>query len=317
MTESLRGKPYDLALAEIRRRTIEAWERGATEVCMQGGIHPDYSGQTYIEIVETVKRAVPKMHVHAFSPLEICHGAETLGLEIDVFLGLLKEAGLSSLPGTAAEILDDEIRDIICPDKINTEEWMNVMRAAHALGLGSTATVMFGHIESYQHLARHLLHIRTLQEETGGFSEFVPLPFVHTEAPIYLKGEARRGPTLREAVLVHAVARLVLHPLISNIQVSWVKMGPVGVTACLRAGCNDAGGTLMNESITRAAGARHGEEMPPDAMERLIASAGRSAQQRTTSYHKIGNERRVASLDAKPLTPLVNTPVHARNRMHS
>ena len=307
LAQQLRGKPYDLTLEEIDRRTREAWERGATEVCMQGGIHPDYSGQTYIDIVKTVKRAVPEMHVHAFSPLEICHGAETLGITVAEFLARLKRVGLSSLPGTAAEILDDEVRDIICPDKIDTEQWMHVMRTAHALGLGSTATMMFGHVERYEHVARHLLRLRTLQEETGGFSEFVPLPFVHMEAQIYLKGEARRGPTLREAILIHAVSRLVLHPLITNIQASWVKMGPVGLSACLQAGCNDAGGTLMNESITRAAGAQHGEEMPPQAMEQMISRLGRPARQRSTFYGRIGNERRSASLDAKPIAELILT----------
>jgi FO synthase len=306
LSENLRGKPYDLTLDEIYRRTREAWERGATEVCMQGGIHPDYTGQTYIDIVKTVKRAVPEMHVHAFSPLEICHGAETLGVTVAEFLARLKRVGLSSLPGTAAEILDDEVRDIICPDKINTEQWMDVMRTAHALGLGSTATIMFGHVEKYEHVARHLLRLRTLQEETGGFSEFVPLPFVHMEAPIYLKGGARRGPTLRETILIHAVSRLVLHPLITNIQASWVKMGPVGLLACLQAGCNDSGGTLMNESITRAAGALHGEEMAPQAMEQMISRLGRPARQRSTLYGRIGNERRAASLDAKPLAEVIN-----------
>jgi FO synthase len=306
LSENLRGKPYDLTLDEIYRRTREAWERGATEVCMQGGIHPDYTGQTYIDIVKTVKRAVPEMHVHAFSPLEICHGAETLGVTVAEFLARLKKVGLSSLPGTAAEILDDEVRDIICPDKINTEQWMDVMRTAHALGLGSTATIMFGHVEKYEHVARHLLRLRTLQEETGGFSEFVPLPFVHMEAPIYLKGGARRGPTLRETILIHAVSRLVLYPLITNIQASWVKMGPVGLLACLQAGCNDSGGTLMNESITRAAGALHGEEMAPQAMEQMISRLGRPARQRSTLYGRIGNERRAASLDARPLAEVVN-----------
>ena len=312
LAENLRGKPYDLAYEEIHRRTVEAWERGATEVCMQGGIHPDYSGQTYIDIVRTVKRAVPEMHVHAFSPLEVSHGAETLGISVADFLARLKEEGLSSLPGTAAEILDDEVREIICPDKINTEQWLDVMRTAHSLGLRSTATIMYGHFERYAHVARHLLRLRALQQETGGFTELVPLPFVHMEAPIYLKGAARRGPTLREAILMHAVSRLVMHPLITNIQVSWVKMGPVGLAACLEAGCNDTGGTLMNESITRAAGAVHGEEMPPAAMESMIAVAGRPVRQRSTSYDRISNERRAAALDAKPSVEVVNTPVHAR-----
>lgn len=309
LAEHLRGKPYDLSIDEIQRRTVEAWQRGATEVCMQGGIHPDYTGEVYIDIVKAVKRAVPQMHVHAFSPLEVRHGATTLGLSVSDFLGRLKSVGLSSLPGTAAEILDDEIRAIICPDKVTTEEWMDVMRSAHRLGLGSTATIMFGHVEGYEHVARHLLRVRALQQETGGFTELVPLPFVHLEAPIYLKGKARRGATLREAILIHAVSRLVLHPLITNIQASWVKMGPIGLAACLQAGCNDAGGTLMNESITRAAGAVHGEEIPPDEMERMIAGIGRTARQRSTLYGEVHGDRRAASFAAEPLADIVNAPI--------
>jgi len=309
LAEHLRGKPYDLSIDEIQRRTVEAWQRGATEVCMQGGIHPDYTGEVYIDIVKAVKRAVPQMHVHAFSPLEVRHGATTLGLSVSGFLGRLKSVGLSSLPGTAAEILDDEIRAIICPDKVTTEEWMDVMRSAHRLGLGSTATIMFGHVEGYEHVARHLLRVRALQQETGGFTELVPLPFVHLEAPIYLKGKARRGATLREAILIHAVSRLVLHPLITNIQASWVKMGPIGLAACLQAGCNDAGGTLMNESITRAAGAVHGEEIPPDEMERMIAGIRRTARQRSTLYGEVHGDRRAASFAAEPLADIVNAPI--------
>ncbi len=313
----LRGRPYDLSLEEIERRTREAWGRGATEVCMQGGIHPDYSGQTYIDIVRAVKRAVPQMHVHAFSPLEVTHGAQTLGLSIPEFLGALKEAGLSSLPGTAAEILDDEVRATLCPDKIDTAQWLDVMRHAHATGLRSTATIMYGHVERYTHVARHLLRVRELQVETGGFTEFVPLPFVHMEAPIYLKGGARRGPTLREAILLHAVARVVLHPLIQNIQASWVKMGPLGLAACLRAGCNDIGGTLMNESITRAAGARHGQEMAPAAMEEMIIAAGRKPVQRSTSYDAVSEERRAASFCAASLAEIVEQPIRRNDKRTS
>ena len=282
--ENLRGKPYDLPLEEIQRRTREAWARGATEVCMQGGIHPAYTGATYLDICRGVKEAVPEMHVHAFSPLEVWQGAHTLGVSLDEFLTELKHAGLGTLPGTAAEILDDEVRATLCPDKIKTGEWLEVMRTAHTIGFRTTSTIMFGHMEKPVHWARHLLRLRALQAETGGFTEFVPLPFVHMEAPIYLKGKARRGPTFREAVLMHAVARLALHPLIPNIQASWVKMGPEGVKACLRAGVNDLGGTLMNESISRAAGAVHGQEMTPAMMENLIRSAGRTPRQRTTLY---------------------------------
>ena len=283
-SENLRGKPYDLPLEEIQQRTIEAWERGATEVCMQGGIHPSYTGATYLEICRGVKAAVPDMHVHAFSPLEVWQGAHTLGMPLRDFLAELKNAGLGTLPGTAAEILDDEVRATLCPDKIRTGQWLEVMRTAHSLGFRTTATIMFGHMEQPVHWARHLSRIRELQAETGGFTEFVPLPFVHMEAPIYRKGRARRGPTFREAVLMHAVARLALHPLVPNIQVSWVKMGPEGVKACLSAGANDLGGTLMNESISRAAGASHGQEMTPAMMEGLIRSLGREPRRRTTLY---------------------------------
>ena len=197
--------------------------------------------------------AAPSIHIHAFSPLEVTHGAATLGLPLEDYLTRLKQAGLSTLPGTAAEILDDEVRAIICPDKVDTAQWLEVMRTAHRVGLRTTATIMFGHVEGYEHWARHLLLVRDLQEETGGFTEFVPLPFVHMEAPIWRKGRARSGPSARETLLMHAVARLALHPLIPNIQASWVKLGGEGAVAALRAGANDLGGTLMDESITREA----------------------------------------------------------------
>jgi FO synthase len=306
--EALRGAPYDLALDEIVRRAIEAWERGATEVCLQGGIHPSYTGETYLGICRAIKAAVPDMHIHAFSPLEVTQGAATLGMPVRSFLAELKAAGLSTLPGTAAEILDDEVRAVICADKVTTAEWLDVVRTAHGLGLRTTSTIMFGHIEHPLSWARHLLALRDLQIETGGFTEFVPLPFVHMEAPMYLKGAARRGPTFREAVLMHAVARLALHPHITNIQTSWVKMGPQGAAACLEAGANDLGGTLMNESISRAAGTEHGQEFPPEAMEDLIRSLGRTPEQRTTLYGPVPAERRATSLNAAALAPVVLTP---------
>ena len=308
----LRGPAYDLERGEIARRTAEAWQRGATEVCMQGGIHPDYTGDTYIDICHAVKEAAPDMHVHAFSPLEVWQGAETLGQPLSDFLARLRDAGLGSLPGTAAEILDDEVRAILCPDKVNTAQWLEVMEAAHGVGLTSTTTIMFGHVDAPLNWARHLLRLRTLQKKTGGFTEFVPLPFVHMEAPIYLQGKARMGPTYREAVLMHAVPRLVLHPHITNIQTSWVKMGPEGAAACLAAGANDLGGTLMNETITRAAGAAHGQEMPPEAMEALIKGVGRTPHQRTTSYVEAADERARASYGAATLTEVVNRPAGAR-----
>jgi FO synthase len=314
LSANLRGRPYDLALDEIQRRCREAWERGATEVCLQGGIHPDYTGATYLSICRAIKSVTPDMHIHAFSPLEVTQGAQTLGLTVAAFLTELKAAGLGTLPGTAAEILDDEVRRIICPDKITTQQWLDVVETAHSVGLRTTATIMYGHVESLQHWARHLRRLRALQLRTGGLTEFVPLPFVPMETPIYLHGRARSGPTYREAVLMHAVARLALHPHVTNIQTSWVKMGPEGVKACLRAGANDLGGTLMNESITRAAGAMHGEELPPAEMEALIIVLGRKPAQRTTLYQDVAAERRATSFAAAPLAAPILTPAHRFER---
>ena len=316
LSENLRGRPYDLSHEEIQRRTLEAWQRGGTEVCMQGGIHPEYTGRTYLEIVRAVKAAVPDIHVHAFSPLEVWQGAATANLSLPDYLAELKEAGLDTLPGTAAEILDDEVRAVICPDKINTEQWLAVMEAAHGVGFRTTATIMYGHVDQPQHWARHLMRIRDLQKRTGGFTEFVPLPFVHMEAPLYLKGRARRGPTFREAILVHAVARLALYPHITNIQASWVKMGHEGVVAALNAGCNDLGGTLMNESITRAAGAGHGQETSPRQMIRMIEAAGRTPRQRSTVYGDVPADVARRGLEASELADVVNTPARKYERKH-
>jgi FO synthase len=312
LSESLRGRPYDLALDEVARRVAEAWQRGATEVCLQGGIHPDYTGERYLEICRTVRDAAPGIHIHAFSPLEITQGAATLGLSIAGFLERLREAGLGTLPGTAAEVLDDGVRARLCPDKINTAQWLDVIETAHRLGLRTTSTIMFGHLEAYDDWARHLLHLRALQARTGGITEFVPLPFVHMEAPVYLKGQARKGPTFREAVLMHAVARLALHPLIPHIQTSWVKMGADGAAVALASGANDLGGTLMNESISRAAGTEHGQELPPAEMEAIIRAAGRRPLQRTTLYQPVSDERRRAAFAADPLVPTVETPLARR-----
>ena len=314
LSENLRGRPYDLSPEEIQRRTREAWARGGTEVCMQGGIHPEYTGATYLDIVAAVKEAVPDIHVHAFSPLEVWQGAATANLSLPDYLAKLQDAGLGTLPGTAAEILDDEVRAVICPDKINTAQWLAVMEAAHSVGFRTTATIMYGHVDQPQHWARHLMRVRDLQKRTGGFTEFVPLPFVHMEAPLYLKGRARRGPTFREAILVHAVARLALHPHITNIQASWVKMGHEGVAAALNAGCNDLGGTLMNESITRAAGAAHGQETSPQQMIAMIEAAGRHPRQRTTLYEDVTLEVARRGLRAIELTDVVNTPARKYER---
>lgn len=283
---------------------------------MQGGIHPDYTGDTYLTLCSTVKSAVPAMHIHAFSPLEVWQGAKTLQMPLNEYLHRLREAGLGTLPGTAAEILDDDIRAIICPDKINTQQWLDVMKTAHEVGFRTTSTIMFGHVDKPIHWAKHLLHIRELQAQTHGFTEFVPLPFVHPQTPLYLKGQARKGPTFREVVLIHAVARLVLHPLITNIQVSWVKLGPEGIRICLQAGANDLGGTLMNESISRAAGTEHGQEMPPQKMDELIRSINRTPKQRTTLYQEAPIPNQVRSYQAAILQPIVLTPAgkYARNQ---
>lgn len=311
--DQLRGAPYLVDLDEIRRRVREAWDRGGTEVCMQGGIHPSFTGQTYLDICRAAKQAVPQMHVHAFSPLEVSHGAQTLRISVSEFLSELKHAGLGSLPGTAAEILDDEVRLELAPDKLSTQGWLDVVAQAHRAGLPTTSTIMFGHVEGYEHWARHLLALRHLQQQTGGLTEFVPLPFVHMEAPMYLRGRARRGPTLREALLMHAVARLVLHPLIRNVQASWVKLGPVFAQRCLQAGANDMGGTLMNESISRAAGAAHGQELAPAEMQQLIAAIGRPWRQRNTLYGEAGADSIERARKAGPLGDTYNAPIARRS----
>jgi FO synthase len=283
----LRGPAYRLDVDTVVARAREAADQGATEVCMQGGIHPEFTGETYLTLCRAVKSAIPAMHIHAFSPLEVHHGATTLGISLEQFLEQLQAAGLGSLPGTAAEILDDGVRAKICPDKVSTQEWLSVIQAAHRVGLRTTSTIMFGHLETPANWAAHLLHIRDLQENTGGFTEFVPLPFVAKEAPLYQRGRARPGPTWREALLMHAVARLALHPHIRNLQASWVKLGPLGVLACLDAGVNDMGGTLMNESISSSAGASHGQELTRASLQELSRRAGRTLRQRNTLYEYV------------------------------
>jgi FO synthase len=284
---NLRGRPYLLSLDDIAQRSREAVERGATEVCLQGGIHPHFDGNFYVDVARAVHDAVPDLHIHGFTALEVHEGARRLGEPLADYLRRLRAAGLKTLPGTAAEILDDEVRRVICPDKISTDEWLEVHRAAHSIGLRSNVTIMFGSVEHPRHWARHLLRTRALQRETGGFTEFVPLPFVHMAAPVYLKRGARRGPTWRESVLMHAVGRIVYAGAIDNIQASWVKLGPVGARQLLRAGVNDLGGTLMEENISRAAGASHGQGLDADGLQALAAAEGRPALQRTTLYERV------------------------------
>ena len=281
---NLRGTPYLLTLDDIAERASEAWQLGATEVTLQGGIHPDFDGDYYIDVARAVKTAVPGMHIHGFTALEVTEGAKRLGEPLHQYILRLKDAGLASLPGTAAEILDDEVRAIICSDKINTEEWLECHRVAHKAGLRSNITIMFGSVEHPQSWAKHIVRTRDLQKETGGFTEFVGLPFVHMASPIYLQHKSRRGPTFRETILMHAIARIAYRGLIDNIQVSWTKIGHAGATQLLQAGCNDLGGTLMNENISRAAGASHGQEMNEESFRAITSPLGRKLRQRSTLY---------------------------------
>jgi FO synthase len=284
---NLRGSPYLLELSDITDRVVEAEEAGATEVCLQGGIHPSFDGDYYLEVIRAVREASDRIHIHGFTALEVTEGARRLGEPLVDYLTRLKEAGLATLPGTAAEILDDEVRAVLCPDKINTEQWLEAHRVAHSIGLRSNVTIMFGAIEQPRSWARHLLSTRALQRETGGFTEFVPLPFVHMASPIYLQRKARRGPTFRETLLMHAVGRIAYHPWIPNIQVSWVKMGAAGALQALQAGVNDLGGTLMDENISRAAGASHGQLMDEEGFHALVEPLGRRLEQRTTLYGRV------------------------------
>jgi 7,8-didemethyl-8-hydroxy-5-deazariboflavin synthase CofH subunit/7,8-didemethyl-8-hydroxy-5-deazariboflavin synthase CofG subunit len=284
---NLRGDPYLLTLEEISGRVREAEERGATEVCLQGGIHPNFDGDYYIDVVAAVRAGSPTIHIHAFSALEVFEGARRSGQDLATYLTRLKDAGLKTLPGTAAEILDDDIRSILCPDKINSDQWLEVNRTAHEVGLRSNITIMFGAVEGPKSWATHLLRTRALQQQTGGFTEFVPLPFVHMATPLFLRGRSRKGPTFREAVLMHSVARLHYATLIDNIQVSWVKMGVEGSRRILSAGANDLGGTLMDENISRAAGATHGQEMDVASLQSLVEPLGRPLHQRSTLYQTL------------------------------
>jgi FO synthase len=290
---NLRGEPYLLSVDEVVRRAVEAWERGATEVCLQGGIHPDFTGDFYVEVLAAIKRRLPGMHVHGFTALEVWQGAQTLGVSVRALLERLRDAGLGTLPGTAAEVLDDDVRLHLCPDKIRTAQWAEVHLTAHDLGLRSNNTLMFGHIDSPAAWANHFEVVREIQRRTGGFTEFVPLPFVHMGAPIYLQGRARPGPTWDEVVLVHAVGRIAFDGLIPNIQASWVKLGLDGGARLLTCGCNDLGGTLMDENISRASGAAHGQLASPEELEAAILGADRIPARRNTVYELL--ERPVAA----------------------
>jgi FO synthase len=292
---NLREDPYLMTVPQVVERTVEAHQRGATEVCLQGGIHPEFTGDFYVTVVEAIKARIPAMHIHGFTPLEVWQGAETLGIPVREFLTRLRDVGLGTLPGTAAEILDDDVRLHLCPDKIRTAQWAEVMITAHELGLQSTSTIMFGHIDSPAAWANHYDVLRRIQRRTGGITEFVPLPFVHMGAPIFVRGASRPGPTWDEVVLIHAVARIAFDGLIPNIQASWVKLGLGAGIRLLDAGCNDLGGTLMDEIISRSAGASHGTFMEAGDFERAIAAAGRVPMQRTTLYEPVGAAE---SLDA-------------------
>jgi FO synthase len=284
---NLRGRPYLLTLEDVQHRVVEAVEQGATEVCLQGGIHPDFDGDYYLDVTRAVAAVAPGVHIHGFTALEVTEGARRLGEPLADYLRRLMAAGLKTLPGTAAEILDDEVRAVLCADKVDTEEWLDAHRTAHGVGLRSNVTIMFGSIERPHHWARHLVRTRALQRETGGFTEFVPLPFVHMAAPIYLQRRSRRGPTFREALLMHAVGRIAYAGALDNVQVSWVKMGREGVRQVLRAGANDLGGTLMDENISRAAGAAHGQRMDRERFAAWVAPLGRPLEQRTTLYERV------------------------------
>jgi FO synthase len=275
---------YSLSLDQVADRAQEAWELGATEVCMQGGIDPELPGTAYFDLAAAVKQRVPGMHVHAFSPMEVVNGASRTGLSFEDFLLQARESGLDTIPGTAAEILDDDVRWILTKGKLPTQTWIDVVSTAHRVGLRSSSTMMYGHVDNPRHWVQHLRVIARVQDQTGGFTEFVPLPFVHTSAPIYLAGVARPGPTLRDNLAVHAMARILLHGRIDNIQTSWVKLGVDGTRAMLTAGANDLGGTLMEETISRMAGSEHGSAKTPQQLAEIAAGVDRPVRERTTTY---------------------------------
>ncbi|MFE1450155.1 bifunctional FO biosynthesis protein CofGH [Streptomyces olivaceoviridis] len=286
---------YTLSLEQVADRAQQAWDVGAVEVCMQGGIHPDLPGTAYFDIAKAVKKRVPGMHVHAFSPMEVVNGATRTGMSIREWLTAAKEAGLDSVPGTAAEILDDEVRWVLTKGKLPAATWIEVIRTAHELGIRSSSTMMYGHVDQPRHWLGHLRTLAGIQRETGGFTEFVTLPFIHTNAPVYLAGIARPGPTLRDNRAVTAMARLLLHPWIPNIQTSWVKLGTEGAAEMLRSGANDLGGTLMEETISRMAGSSYGSYKSVRDLVAVAEAAGRPAKPRTTLYGEVPEERRRAA----------------------
>ena len=275
---------YFHSFEEIQRRSVEAWERGAREVCVQGGLPRDLDPHYYRDLLRAIKQATPDMHIHAFSPMEIVYGVELTGMPLHDYLAMLRDAGLGTLPGTAAEILDDDVRHQIERIKLKVSQWLGVIKTAHRLGIRSTSTMMYGHTETEEHWVRHLMLLRDVQKETGGFTEFVPLGFVHEFTQLYKSGDARPGPTVAEHLKVHALSRLMLQGWIDNIQVSWVKMSREVTQACLRAGANDYGGTLMNENISRLAGATSGEYLAPEEFHERIRELGRIPAERTTLY---------------------------------
>ena len=281
---NLKEKPYNLEPQEVVKRSVEAFNDGASEVCLQGGIHPEYTGKFYLELVKQIKKEVPDLHIHGFTPLEIWQGAETINLSIEDYLILLKDAGLNTLPGTAAEILDNRIRKYLCPDKITSEQWGYVMEVAHSLEIKSTATIMFGHIDDIKSWVNHFDLIKRIQKRTKGFTEIVPLPFVHMGSPIFLQGKSMPGPTWDEVTLIHALARIYFHGSIDNIQASWVKLGHDGASKLLHAGVNDLGGTLINENISRASGADHGQHTTDIEFVELIEKSNKKPFLRNTLY---------------------------------
>ncbi len=275
---------YSLSFDEVVRRAREAWERGATEVCVQGGLPRDLDGFFYRDLLRAIKQAIPGMHVHAFSPMEIDYGVTKTGMALRDYLQMMKDEGLGSIPGTAAEILDDRVRKELSPNKLPAGRWVEIITAAHELGIPTTSTMMYGHVEEPADWVRHMLLLRAIQKRTGGFTEFVPLGFIHEKTRLYRHGGARPGAKREEHLRVHALARVLLHGAIKNLQVSWVKLGFETSLACLQAGANDFSGTLMEESISKAAGATFGEYVSPEEFRARIRSIGRVAAERTTTY---------------------------------